>query len=327
MPYAPGVREAMEERRARDREWQRQEDEAGAFLDSISGGEILAPEHEWILGGTEAVRQIPGADYLLGGVLDALEDVGWYGETSPLGAGLAALDVVDPTPLSAALLPVKREIKDKLGERGLRMAFEDDAVDFGDPATAFELEVLEGDTVLGGVTGDINPDNQTMSIALSEIDEELRGKGVGGAMYDAIRDEAERRGYDLTSDMMVSPDAQRMYDRFARQGYDVELNPKASGTPGEDQLLSWGEPVYRVRTGEPLPLMEVEEIDTPSIEDLLGGVGTIPLADPAYRTARDTAKAAGASASDIADIEEEWMLGTGTMEEAIAKLQGMGRYQ
>lgn len=258
--------EKAAERRSRFEANQQEEQRQEAIHRMLTnpGDAITAPEKEWIVAGVENVREnFPPAEFLLGGVLDALEDYGWSGQTSPLGLGLAALDVADPSPLTAALLPIKREVKEKMAKEGYEMAFDEDY--FPELGSAeFSLGVADPEGVqIGGITGEIYPETREVRIAMSELDPEFQGQGIGAAMYDQVMDVAERKGFDLTSDRSVSPAAQKMYERFGRKGYDVEVNPEAARMEAGDvgTLSTFNQPVYRVRPGERAPVGGFEETE------------------------------------------------------------------
>jgi ribosomal protein S18 acetylase RimI-like enzyme len=86
-------------------------------------------------------------------------------------------------------------------------------------------------TVDGGLVGGHIRDG-ALHISSSELAPDLRGAGIGTAMYRALVDEAHARGLRVFSDSTVSADAVRVYDSLRRRGYDVQR------TPGGGELMS-----------------------------------------------------------------------------------------
>lgn len=70
--------------------------------------------------------------------------------------------------------------------------------------------------------------NGTYSIQESGLPPEIRGKGYGVQLYEALNAEMQRRGQVLTSDASVSKDAQRVYYSLEKRGYRIERNPDAT---------------------------------------------------------------------------------------------------
>jgi len=101
----------------------------------------------------------------------------------------------------------------------------------------------------GRITGSIG--NGRLKADLSFVDDALKGQGIGGDMYRRAVDESHARGFDFASDIEVSPDAQRVYQSLAREGYQVTRNPRsvAEARPGGEYLVSNHGPVFTVKPG------------------------------------------------------------------------------
>lgn len=94
-------------------------------------------------------------------------------------------------------------------------------------------------------------DDHSLRIDHANLDEKLRGKGQGVAMYERAAREAFAQGKVLTSDVEVSADAQRVYAALERRGYAVERLPEGKLSKSEDGMVmaKGKEPVYRVISG------------------------------------------------------------------------------
>ena len=90
-----------------------------------------------------------------------------------------------------------------------------------------------------------------MQVVNSEVDADLRGKGLGTALYMKAITDAARRGLDFVSDDSVSEGALAVYRALERKGFTVKFNKniekEASGFEGKPQTLSTdGLPVVTV---------------------------------------------------------------------------------
>lgn len=79
---------------------------------------------------------------------------------------------------------------------------------------------------VGGNIGDSAPFSQKpfLKIHHAELDENMRGKGIGKKMYQKLIDDAHARGLDVFSDYTVETPAVNIYDSLKRSGYDVVNN-------------------------------------------------------------------------------------------------------
>jgi predicted GNAT family acetyltransferase len=99
------------------------------------------------------------------------------------------------------------------------------------------------------------------SIKESGLPEEMRGQGFGVGMYEALIDELVRRDQKITSDLTVSPEAQRVYEALRRRGYEVTQNPDAA-IDEETGALYADDPVFDVvpPTDDTLQQSDVERL-------------------------------------------------------------------
>ena len=134
--------------------------------------------------------------------------------------------------------------------KGLRFNMEEEVFDpdvFVRAGSEINLEMLDGDKVVGGITADVNPEQKVIRIAVSKVDPEYQGRKLGLEMYNFLIEEARRRGYNIESDTGVSPDAQNIYAALERRGAKVWRNPQAIRND-RGGLLSHelATPVYRI---------------------------------------------------------------------------------
>ncbi len=218
-----------------------------------------------------------------------------------LGAGaLGSAEDAEAGPLA-----IPRAIQRRLDERGLRMELEeDDELYAGAQDVSMSVLNQEGG-VIGGIQGTAYPDRRDLSIAISNLQPEYQGQGIGALMYDAMLEEARRRGSDLTSDSMVSPDAQRMYSRFRDQGYDVQQAPEAEYLGERGTLGMASGPVYRVN-----PEMG-SQVDPFSSFQAAQELATAAAAGPVEK-------------NQVLDISEEVYMGAITPEEGARRLNQIG---
>lgn len=73
---------------------------------------------------------------------------------------------------------------------------------------------------------------------------EMQGKGIATAAYKQLIRWADEKGYTLSSDVVVTKDAQRIWKRLEDEGYNIVYNDKAE--LWADGRLVGEQPVYRV---------------------------------------------------------------------------------
>jgi predicted GNAT family acetyltransferase len=88
---------------------------------------------------------------------------------------------------------------------------------------------LSAKTPFGEVGGNIGEsaafsDKPYLKIHYAELDEAMRGKGIGKQMYQSLIDDAHNRGLNVFSDFTVEQPAVNVYDALKRVGYDVKNN-------------------------------------------------------------------------------------------------------
>jgi hypothetical protein len=94
--------------------------------------------------------------------------------------------------------------------------------------------VFEGGTVSGRVLGN------NLRISDENLSAEQRGKGYDTRMYQALVDEALKRGLNVQSASTVNEDTVRVYESLRRQGYQVQQNPQSFEVPGGSKALATG---------------------------------------------------------------------------------------
>lgn len=74
-----------------------------------------------------------------------------------------------------------------------------------------------------------------LHISHAEIDESLRGKGIGKALYSALIDDALSKGMKVFSDSTIEMPAVRVYESLGKSGYEVKrLDGGGRLEPSED---------------------------------------------------------------------------------------------
>lgn len=68
--------------------------------------------------------------------------------------------------------------------------------------------------------------DDSLTIISSEISEQERGKGIGLQAYSKLIDSALSQGKTVKSDAIVSPSAQRIYEKLADMGYEIKKAEK-----------------------------------------------------------------------------------------------------
>lgn len=177
---------------------------------NFSGSERVAQALRGVLGNS------PTAERFIGGVSPVVSafttDV--YDDAKNVAQG------GNPAMLAMALMP---------GAKGAGKAAQTT-----ENAIAKAVNVIKGesDWVAKGtgdayVAGTRTPGMNRLEIGSSWVPEELRGQGIGTALYRNLLDEAARDGLDVVSDAQVSASAMRVYDALKRAGYTFERNPRA----------------------------------------------------------------------------------------------------
>lgn len=119
----------------------------------------------------------------------------------------------------------------------------------------------------GGIQATVRGDNLRLGIAA--VSPSRQGKGLGTALYEEALSYAERKGLTVTSDVSVSPDAQRVYEGLRKRGYEVTKSPTA--IQDEDGTLNSKEPVYVVRPkSRVLPTQAAPEKQAPGVQKASG---------------------------------------------------------
>jgi hypothetical protein len=87
----------------------------------------------------------------------------------------------------------------------------------------------------------------SIMVVQSEIkDKANQGKGLGIKAYTELADWAHSQGKALTSDSMVSTDAEKLYKAMEKRGYKVTMNPEHMRNPEGHLIAAKGEPVFKV---------------------------------------------------------------------------------
>lgn len=102
-------------------------------------------------------------------------------------------------------------------------------MDFLKPEITEKGKYLSAKTPFGEVGGNIGEsaafsDKPYLKIHHAELDEAMRGKGIGKQMYQSLIDDAHNRGLNVFSDFTVEQPAVNVYDALKRAGYDVKNN-------------------------------------------------------------------------------------------------------
>lgn len=101
-----------------------------------------------------------------------------------------------------------------------------------------ELRYADG---AGSIAYKQSPFESAWAVEASEVAPAMRGQGLGREMYQELIDRARASGMTrVDSDMIVSPEARRVWEALQRRGYQV-----SRGDP------HMGQPAYSVMT-EPL---------------------------------------------------------------------------
>lgn len=114
-------------------------------------GGIFGPKHPRLLGGIDAVRDIPGAEFVAGGLLDVGEDIAFDTGSEPGEYLTAGLEVGGALPVGKVLGAAGRKIGEKFGIG--RMADESEVItdaDYFDEAIT-DADYPEFDSVVEGI--------------------------------------------------------------------------------------------------------------------------------------------------------------------------------
>lgn len=89
-------------------------------------------------------------------------------------------------------------------------------------------------------------DPEAVKISVATVGRQTRGKGIGTALYEAAAQFAAERGKPLRSDMSVSKDAVRVYEKLKKLGYEVTEAPDGTTSKSGKTNATAGY-VYEVR--------------------------------------------------------------------------------
>jgi GNAT superfamily N-acetyltransferase len=79
-----------------------------------------------------------------------------------------------------------------------------------------------------------------------ELDEALRGQGLGGQMYETLLDWANKKGVPVFSDNYVSPEAHRAWSSLRRRGHSIrDMARDAQKDEFGGYYSEQGEPIFR----------------------------------------------------------------------------------
>lgn len=73
-----------------------------------------------------------------------------------------------------------------------------------------------------------------LRVIMVEAPVQMRGQGVGKALYRALFQEAQRMGKGVVSDATVEEPAARVWESLKREGYPIVKHPKAKPVAGDD---------------------------------------------------------------------------------------------
>jgi ribosomal protein S18 acetylase RimI-like enzyme len=97
-----------------------------------------------------------------------------------------------------------------------------------DPESSLEkIDIFLGDKRVGG--GSFIADKKEGGVTQFqglEVSPEYRGKGIGKEVYRKLNEEAKKRGQVLVSDMIVSGDAERVWESLVRSGEAEKIGEK-----------------------------------------------------------------------------------------------------
>ena len=101
----------------------------------------------------------------------------------------------------------------------------------------------------GGVSAQKLADRWELS---SGLDDALRGRGLGVRAYMSVIGNLFTRGVPVvTSDIVVSPDAAKVYDNLEKRGFHVVRNPSVVREDGQIMSTERGKPVFEVHQTPP----------------------------------------------------------------------------
>lgn len=142
------------------------------------------------------------------------------------------------TPAAPRPLDVRPEVAKQLDTHGITMTVADDT----DGALRFRANLEDGPH--GQVIAWPMHDG-TLRIFNTTLDPKMRGQGIGVLMYQAVIDEAQRRGLRVVSDEVVSREAVRVYESLVKQGYRVKRAEGLIDAEG-DLTNPTGAPVFTI---------------------------------------------------------------------------------
>lgn len=155
-------------------------------------------------------------------------------DASPQSIVGATLGNLSPVAFSKA--PQLAEALLKVGKEGLPVGLSTKAVggmDFLKPEIVEKGNYLASKTPYGEVGGTIGEvsnfsEKPFLKIHHAELENEMRGKGLGKKMYQSLIDDAHNRGLNVFSDFTVETPAVNVYEALKRAGYDVKNNVAGS---------------------------------------------------------------------------------------------------
>jgi GNAT superfamily N-acetyltransferase len=174
-----------------------------------------------------------------------------------------------------------------------------------------------------------------LQVGFAGVADNMRGKGYGVQLLQAMTDHAHSLGVPLLSDTQVSDAQARVYEALARRGYDVRKNPEVD--PGFGGLHSGnGQPVYTI---QPPPRPQVPAEDAPPLAEFAegGSVGSV-VGDVLGALVKDAGESEAARASPVtanaaSDLSDRmssqggfsWNPTTGANAEGPGYMVGLGK--
>jgi GNAT superfamily N-acetyltransferase len=123
-----------------------------------------------------------------------------------------------------------------------------------DRRTAHTVEVIPKGKVItfrvGGAELHVRHAGPDLKVISVDSPEDMRGQGVGKALYRALFTEAQRLGMGVVSDLTVEEPAARVWESMKREGFPIEKHPKAEMVEVEPEnawFVPGDKPVFRMR--------------------------------------------------------------------------------
>lgn len=214
----------------------------------------------------------------------AMEGLGEVAVKDPKAAGQLVDHVKETDPKTAAKMEIqvaeaqakpleKGEQVGKQQTKGIEVSVEEGLADSAAEVTDQDLGQhtieIPGGSMLAQETG------KYLQVKRADVLPAERGKGKAQEMMARLYEQAQTKGLVLSSDVTVSPDAQRVYDGLAKRGFSIKENPSTvNETTGSKVSADPRVPVYEVLEAPPSEAAKTQATQIfangPTLADLPG---------------------------------------------------------